>query len=65
MKREETDKSENSGHVHLPWEGRDDLIMTNQEYWEEIARLCPPSQEELMDLMFLTTPPPGILGRKG
>ena len=124
MKREETGNSKNGGHVHLPWEGRDDLIMTHKEYWEEIARLCPASQEELnekplqdmtleeleeserrlyerlnskvaneifdrrgmgvkkalyeweqggckgerpediMDLMFLTTPPPEFLGQK-
>jgi len=23
----------------LPWEGRDDLIMSNKEYWEECAKV--------------------------
>ena len=31
----------------LPWDGRDDLIMSNAEYWREIRRLCPPTPAEL------------------
>ena len=31
----------------LPWDGRDDLIMSNAEFWAEINRVAPPSKEEL------------------
>lgn len=41
---------ENKGEIpnqeSKPWEDRDDLIMSNEEYWKEIDRVAPPSEEE-------------------
>ena len=30
-----------------PWYGRDDLIMTDEEFWNEVNTVAPPSDEEL------------------
>ena len=32
---------------NLPWAGRKDLIMSNNEYWREVHKVCPPSKEEM------------------
>lgn len=40
------DKGETQKHESNPWEDRDDLIMSNEEYWKEVDRVVPPSEEE-------------------
>lgn len=38
--------NDNTFGQRLPWEGRDDLIMSNEEYWKEVGKVAPPSKAE-------------------